>query len=125
MSVQYFCNGKEILHTKTSDIDFIHRIIQDHIFEKNISLSPNLENLMAHLEAGGGGVGVDFADYLKTKKDAQEFISLLKMGIKGIENVFVPPYKEKRMQLLWNFYHELVKYAEELELDTNTSGIFM
>ena len=114
MSVRMWLEKKQILHTKTSDIDCIHRIIEDYICEKDINLSSSLDDLMVHLEPGSGGVGIDFSEYLKTKKDAQLFMHLLKIGIQGMENIFVSPYKEKRMKILWNFYDELVKYAQKL-----------
>ena len=86
------------------------------IAEENIEVSKQLRELFERTDQkdyGPGGIyGVDIADFIKNKNDLLIFANLVAQSIKDI-NWTMPQAKEV-VEHLWNFYAELLKYAEKL-----------
>lgn len=67
MSVRLFCKNEQILHVKSSTLEFIYENIVVYIEEKNLELNSNLTIIMEKLYVASYGVGFDIWDYIKTK----------------------------------------------------------
>jgi hypothetical protein len=114
MSVRIDCEGKTILHVKNATFRFLYDNVTAAIDKRKIFLPENLRHLIEKLELGGYGIGCDIADFIKDKKDAELFASIIKQAIVSYKAEF-PTLTEDIKEGVDNFYQELLKYAEELK----------
>lgn len=114
MSVIISFNHHHILKVKNSTFEILYNFLLEHTENNNIILNENLKKFIEDLYLGAYGYCFDFAKYLKNGQDGKLFLSWLRIAIEKMNDVFIEPYRQERMQLLWNFYHELEKYIKEL-----------
>ena len=107
------CHGKEILNIKTSVFAAVWHELYCMVMEDEEPVSSHsiIEPFIGKLQTSANGVGLDIADYLKTKDDTLLFAEIFEKGIiryKERAGGTLPDYFEIPLS---NFVKEMRDYA--------------
>lgn len=115
MSVSITYNNKTVLRVQNGIFACLHKTIVAMIEERQLVV-PNITKLLEDTDQeiyGSGVVYADISEYLKSKKDLLRFADLVKQAIEREYDYF--NHFEGCIDHLWNFYHELINYVNELK----------
>lgn len=110
------CNGKEILNMKKAGFDGVwHELFGMWLNkEEPVHSNPIINDFIMELEICANGLGLDVADYLKTKDDTLLFADIFEEGIRRYRNErggVLPDFFEVPLS---NFVKEIRDYAYSL-----------
>jgi hypothetical protein len=110
------CNGKEILNIRTRGFDGVWHELYCMVMEDEepVSSHPIIEPFIGKLQTSANGIGLDVADYLKTKNDLLFFADIFEEGIKRYKERAggtLPDYFEIPLN---DFVKEIRNYAHSL-----------
>lgn len=110
MAVIIDLKDKPILDCSSSVFLNLHFEMLNIVDKEDLTLSDNVMNLIMHLEAGYGGIGLDIADYISSKKD---FLTFLHIASRAIHAYYLKYDSSQFTQdALENFYLELMRAQE-------------
>lgn len=115
MTVPIMCRGKLILYTQNRLFDILHTSIINDLKDSNLTITPNIQDLLDKTDQsiyGPGGVIADISDYLTSKKDTLLFAELVKKAIEREKYAFFEV--NQGLANMYNFYEEILKYANTL-----------
>lgn len=110
------CNGKEILNIKTRGFDGVWHELFGMVLNQEQPASSHkiIRPFIGQLQMCANGIGLDIADYLKTKGDTLLFADIFEEGIRRYRNELggiLPDFFEIPLN---NFVKEIRAYAHSL-----------
>ena len=115
MACKVKLENKIILQATSGLIETLYYEFLEETQKKNIVMNTDLENFIDKLQFSYltlGGERFDIAEIITSSKNLQTIISVLELVINNIKQELAP----FALNDLWNFYFELGKYKEELEI---------